>query len=447
MRWQKLISLVSILILIQIASAQTIQVEMNPKVLLPGDVAECKLTINVQKRTYVEGITFFAPHEIEVMPGSVSSIGWLEEGSSYELPFLLKAKESGIYTVRVYVNTINGTLKGVVYVRVESRLPEIVLDKTVLTLNEVNDVGFTISSNLDISNVVVEPLFDANPKTIYVKDNRGSFKFEPKDERPLKFRIRFYNGRNYHEVIQTVGVVYKESKGVVVNSTFRYSVVLIGDVIKLDIGISNLRNDNIYSVKINISDGIISRNELTIPVIKSGESRYISLEWCSRSPGIKRVYVSVEYMDELNYKYRIHDEVGIRVLNETTIQLSNVDIERRAEGLTVTGDISNNGRSRAYNILITASAGGISKTYYIDYLDPSDFDSFEITIPTNLTYVILKITWNNEIGEVFEEERVLQMFKGVEVEEEGTKNIPLIISVSVLAFVVLMVVIAWKKKS
>ncbi len=439
--WMKFaVAIAIILLTIPLASAQVVKVEMSPQTLLPNDVADCKLVLSLPQLTYVSGITFYHPSAIDVQPNSVSSVGWVQ---AYELPFTIKAKKSGIYTVEVLINTINGSIRQVFTVRVESEMPKIVLGRTTFTLNEVNDVGFTISSPLEISNIIVVPMFDANPKVIYVKDGRGSFKFEPKKPMPLKFKIEFYNGRNYHEIVQTVNVEYRESKGVLVNATPEYPITLIGDVMNIDVQISNLRQDDIYLVRINASDGTFSAKSAEIPMIKAGETKLVKFKWCARSAGVENVTVEVSYLDEFNNEHFEQKVVKIKVSNATALQFSGVEVERSPNGLTVTGDICNNGRSKVYNVMVSANG----KTYYIDYLDPSDFDSFEIVIPSNTSKVQLKATWTNEIGERFEIGLSLNVPKAeLNVGKGGNEILPLAIAIATLIVVLVVAVVAWKRR-
>ena len=443
MRW--ILALVTLIFTVQISSAQVLKVEINPQTLLPNDIADCKLTITVPQSTRISGITIFSPPEIEVSPSSISNIGLLTPNTYYEFPFTIKAKESGIYTLTIYINTLNGTIKQYMVVRVESKLPEIVLDKTVLTLNEVNKVNFVISSPIKISNVIVEPLFDADPKVIYVGDLRGSFKFEPKKEEPLRFKISFYNGRNYHEIVRTVHVQYKRSKGVLINVTPKYSIALIGDVIPIDVNIANLRGDEIYSINISISGGIFSKKRVEIPIVKSGESVFTEFEFCSNSSGEKVIKVEVSYSDEFNNIYYAEKDVKIKILNETTVQLSGIELKPNLGGITLSGDVCNNGRSKIYNILVTAIANGQTKTYYIDTLDPSDFESFDFTF-ANATSIALKVKWTNEIGETFEISKVVKAPLIAKKNIYGTNYFPLLVSVLVLALVVAFVVVILKRR-
>ncbi len=435
-------------LVIQTASAQVVKVEVNPQTLLPNDVADCKLVFTAQQTTYVSGITIFHPQEVQVIPSSFSGIGWISSGASYEFPFTIKAKKSGIYTLTIYINTLNGTIKQSLTIRVLNQMPDIVLDKTVLALNEVNTVQFTITSPLPISNIIVEPLFDANPRIIYVQNGKGSFKFEPTKPEPLKFKICFYNGNNYHEVIRTVNVTYIESKGVLINVTPQYPITLIGDVDKINVEIANLRGDTIYSVNVTASNGIFSKNRAQIPMIKSGETVKTEFNLCFKSSGNKEIVIEVSYRDEFNNHYREKKVVTIEVLNETALQFSSLEIKPSLEGLTVTGDVSNNGRTKVYNIFVTASTSRQTKTYYIDSLDPSDFDTFEFTFTNYSNTITLHVKWTNEIGEVFETSKVFKV-PSHQIQVESTGNVDYVaigVSLAVLVLVAFLIVLAVKRR-
>ena len=439
---KKCLTILLLLIIVQTVSAQIVKVEIDPQTLLPNDVAECKLTFTAQENTYISGITIHSPSEVQVIPSSISGIGWLSAGSSYEFPFTIKAKESGIYTLTVYINTLNGTIKQSITIRVLDQMPDIILDKTVLTLNEVNTVQFTVTSPLNIQNVVVQPLFEADPQIIFVQDGKGSFKFEPTKPQPLKFKISFYNGRNYHEVVRTVDVSYVESRGVLLNVTSKYPVALIGDVIPIEVDVTNLRCDDIYSI--NVASNF-SKKQFQIPSLKPGETANIEFDFCSKTHGIKDVQITVTYKDEFNNIHRKLRSVEIKVLNETTLQFSGIDVKVDTTGLTVTGDVCNNGRSKAYNVYVVAESNGIVKTYYIDSLEPSDFDTFEFTFANYSNPIVLKVKWNNELGYSFEIEKVVEV-PNQKFVEKGTDNTGIIVSFTVLAFVVILILLAWKRR-
>ncbi|ADB57746.1 COG1361 family protein [Archaeoglobus profundus] len=442
---KKILPILILLAIIQTASAQIVKIEITPQTLLPNDVADCKLTFTAQHDTYVSGITLISPTEVQVTPSSISGVGWISTGYTYEFPFTIKAKESGTYTLTAYVHTLNGTIKQSITIRVLDRMPEIVLDKTILTLNEVNTVHFTVISPLDIRNVVVQPLFKADPQIISVQSGKGSFKFEPTKPQSLKFKISFYNGKNYHEVVRTVNVSYMSSKGVVLNVTPKYHATTIGDVIPIDVEVANLRGDTIYSIEVTAN---FSKKQFQIPVLKSSEVARVKFDFYSETSGEKIIRVDVRYKDEFGNIHYEHKLLTIRVMNETALQFSGIEIERSLSGLTLTGEVCNVGKSEAYNIYVIANSNGVTKTYYIDSLEPSDFDTFEFTFKNHSRVIILELKWSNEVGEILETEEVVEIpMESFNVKTSSeTDYVAIGVSVCVLVFVILLIVLAWRRK-
>jgi len=437
--------LILLFAIIPLTSAQIVKVEMNPETLLPNDVAYCKIIFTPQRDTYVSGISIFSPSGVDIEPSGVSGVGKIPAGSSYEFPFTMKAKKSGIYTLTAHINTFNGTVKQSIVVRVLDIMPEIVLDKTVLHLNEVNEVSFSVTTPIEFDNIVVEPLFDANPKIIHVADGEGKFKFEPVKEESLKFKIKFYNGNNYHEIVRTIDVTYVQSRGVLINTSPRYLNTPIGDVNPIDIQITNLRADTIYSISIKAEGEILSSDEIQTPLLKPEETFLTEILFCSRKSGYHQINFTVCYSDELNYKHCKVKSVDINVLNESALKFSGIETEVGADGLTITGDVSNNGKSVAYNILISAISENLTKTYYIDQLDPSDFDSFEFTFPITTKAVRLKLQWKNEMGENFEKSEVIKINSPLTATKESSP-FTYVIPVIVLIGVLIIVIFAWKRR-
>lgn len=448
---KKLIIITLILVALTVpASAQVIvsKIEMSPSILLPNDVADCKLTITAYTSTQINGIIFFTPSGIKIEPSSVSRIGLIPAGSSYELPFTLKAeKEEGIHTVYIHIYTSNGTIKQVMNVRVDNSTPEIILSPTTLTLNEVNDVSFYISTPLQISNVIVEPLFNADPRIIHVSNNKGSFSIYPAEPQKLSFKIKFYNGRNYHEVIQTVEPGYSESKGVLVNLSLQYPTVLLEDVIPINVELTNLRQDSIYSVEIAaISDfGNFSESRKEIPVIESMESKSTVFLYSPSKAGTNEITLKITYLDKMNNRYTTTEKIHLNVLNEKTLSISNIEVEKDLKGITISGDISNNGKSRVYNVLLSMQLGNKVKTYYLGSIDPSDFDTFEFSFPaSNVTQAVLNAYWSNEIGEKIE---IVQIIEVPASTVQAEADAGWVVFASAIAFVAVMIIVAvaWRK--
>jgi len=424
-----------IVLLIAPASAEVVvqKVEITPSILLPGDIADCKLTLTAMEDCKVT-VAIFTPLGIEVEPSSVY-IGHLPAGASHTIPFTLKAEKSGTYIVDIYIYT-NKTIKQVLVVRVEDRYPNIILHETTFTLNEVNKVDFSISSPIDLSNIIVKPLFNADPKVIYVKDGRGSFKFCPTKPQNLSFVIEFYNGKNYHKIIQTVHPQYKESKGLVLDIN-TYPTALLYDAIPLTINLTNLRNDAIYSIKITLkSNGIFSNDYLEIPILNSMESKSFKILYTPTKAGEDVIEVELEYSDELNNVYKVKKNVTIEVSHEYALTLGNINIDVRG----VSGEICNLGRGKVYNVMVQLG----EHKYYIGTIDSQDFDTFELPY-ANVS--VIKVSWNNEIGEKFEVSFPIKVQYSYEVkkEEREASQVPLIIAVVVLIAVVVIVIKVLKR--
>jgi len=131
--------------------------------------------------------------------------------------------------------------------------------------------------------------------------------------------------------------------------------------------------------------------------------------------------------------------VNVRVLNETTVQLSSLSVKRVGGYVEISGDVCNNGRSRVYNVMVVA--GG--KSYYIDYLDPSDFESFDMTIVANGT-VKLTVSWMNGLGVKMEKVKVIRI--PARIEKGSGTRLPLAISLLTLAAVISVIVLAWRRR-
>ncbi len=423
MRW--LIPLLLIFIIFPV-SAQSVSVSLSPSVLFPHDVANGMLTVSSTIPIRITGITFY-PSGVEVIPNSVSNVGYV---TSYELPFKVIAESEGIHTVKVVISTTNGSITQDFVVRVIGEMPKIVLDRTLLRLNEVNTVSFRISTPVQISNVVVIPLFNAEPRRIFVVNGIGTLRFEPKRPVQLKFEMEFYNGDNYHIITETVPVSYIKSKGVVLNATPEYTTVLKGDVIKVTIQISNLREDDVYSLRLK-TEGDVSPKTVEIPILKSGETKEITLLWCPQG----RLKLDLSYEDAFGYRFNTSVIVRVKILNESVVQLSGLSVQNGE----ISGDVCNNGRSKVYNVMVFAG----NRSYYIGTIDPSDFESFELKIP-NSPWVEMKVVWSNELGQTFSIERMVRV--PLPVKHESSSPLPLAIAFATLAFVIVIIIFAARRR-
>ncbi|AEA47923.1 hypothetical protein [Archaeoglobus veneficus] len=440
-----LLALLTLLVLLTLttpASAHIVaSVELRPSVLLPGDTAYGTLTLTNKGTTSIKvtGVTFFS--DLKVEPKSISSIGYIPPAGSYELPFRINAEKVGLYTVEAHIYTTNGTLKQIILIDVRDLMPEIVLTSAI-TLNEVNTVQFTLSDPIGVSNVKIEPLFDAEPKVIYLSDSEGVFTYYASEKKELSFKISFYNGENYHEIVQTITPEYRESKGVLLNVSLPYNVVPLKDVVPVKVEITNLRNDAIYSIQVTVKTDNFTKTTQIASLNSMGSSQ-ISFLCPAEKPGEQTILICVSYRDCLNNEYSTEKHVSVQILNEKAVVVSNIDVEWD-NGLKISGDVSNSGKSKVYNVMLALLADRAVKTYYLGTIDPSDFDTFEFTAE-NVTSAKLLVTWNNELGEKVEEVLPLEIPSKPEFRTQSSPAV-IVVSVVVLVIVVAIVAIAWVRR-
>jgi|Deesub1362B_J571_1020462.scaffolds.fasta_scaffold00206_59 uncharacterized repeat protein (TIGR01451 family) len=442
----------TLLAIIPLSSAKvTIDVQHTPSTILPGDVVEYTLTLKNEGTQDVRVSSLnLVSDGVKVNPKSISNIGTIAKQSSVDIPFTVEAIKKGTFSIDVHIYTENESLKRLILVNVEDKLPDLILTSS-LNLNEVNELGFYLTNPLgSMSSVSVEALFDAEPRLVYLGDltssGSGKFKYIPEKEEAVSFKISFYNGINYHEFVKTITPEYRQSKGLVINASVPYTTVPVFDVIPLDVTVSNLRNDTIYSIQISAS--MESSEEIKIKEIaylNRLETSKVSFQFSPAKTGKNTINVDIAYEDDLNNKYSGRKKVDIFVLDEKAISVTNIDTERSFEGITISGDISNSGRSTVYNVLLAMQLGDKIKTFYLGSIDSSDFDSFEFEFSNvNESKAALIVSWNNELGEKVEFTKEVEISEELTTKPPETGNLVLIGAVIAVAIVVLVAFI-WMK--
>ncbi len=429
-----LIATVFALLLIHTAAAISIDYSLSPEILLPGDYADCVLILKSTEKVEVNSVAIFG-HGLEVSP-SYFHVG--EFSGEYRLPFSIKATKVGRFNVEVVVTTENETLTQNIVVVVDDRFPGIAISDPVY-IGEVNEVTFVVSSPVELKNVRIEPLFAAVPRVLYLGSVNGvgevKLKIKP-DGGELKFKISFYNGRNYHELVRSVEVRALPSRGVVTSVEFEHPTLHLGDSSKLTVRVSNLRGDSVYDITIEVS-GRFDVSKKTIPALKSGESAAVNFTFSAAVPGNETVDVVVKYRDEFGEVYEVRKGVQVRVLESYAIEITNVEVGGIGK-VAVSGDVSNNGRSTAYNVYVYAACGGEGKEYFVGNVEPSDFQGFDIELKCNGS-VTLKARWSNSVGDTFEVSKTVG-FRGEEV-KVGTDRTPLVISAAAVAVVAVIIAV------
>ncbi|RUM33064.1 MAG: hypothetical protein DSY33_05565 [Archaeoglobus sp.] len=427
------ISVILIVIQTAVANAQlTASVSFSPKSPLPGDHVRGTLTVETSSSETISSITFVST--LPIIPREVSGIGKIPAGSTYSLPFTLTAQSPGIYTIKVYITTINGTLVKTFNLNVVSSKPEIVIASPI-TLGEVNKVHFTLYNPVDAMNIKVTPLFNAYPRSI-VADKGGTFIFYPKKAEPLRFRIEFYDSfpSNYHSYVQTINPFYVRSKGVTINVSTSHKSYNLCDVIPVSVEISNLRNDTIYSVRVRLKTGNYEKSYV-FPYISSGKSKSVVIKCPAMESGKQKVTISINFKDFFDNSYNISKIVFVNVTPEKTVSISDISVERSENGAEITGDISNSGWSKVYSVSVTA-VGKVNKSYFIGTIDPSDYDTFDI-ITHNATKVV--VTWQNELGETFSASKPIHVARETVKVPTNNNTIPVAVAGALVVLVIVLI--------
>ncbi len=420
----------------------SVEYQVTPEILLPGDYADCTLKLLNPSSSPVD-VKSIVIHGngVTVAPALIYSVGTIPPQGSYTLPFSIKAEKVGRYNVEVRIYADNDTIVQNIMVVVDDRFPFISVEGPVY-IGEVNQLRVHITSPIELKDVRVEAMFNASPRIVSLGSVEGEavgvFKFSPSSEQELKFKISFYNGRNYHEVIRSLTPNYLRSKGVVLSATSPYRSLFVGDCLKVYLDVANLRGDEIFDVIVRSKAelGKFATNEVRLAKIGSGENRTVEFTYSPFKNGNDTLRFEVIYRDEFGEIRAANASLSVQVLDSLAVSLTNVEV--RAEGLeiTVSGDVSNNGHSTAYNVYATASCNGEVRDYYIGNVDPSDFQSFDLTLKCNKSLEIA-ITWSNEVGDQFRLTRTVAVEN--EVPAPPQDNTPLIVS-GIVAGAVLVIV-------
>ncbi len=430
-----------LLLAVEVAHAEGVSVsyQVSPEILLPGDYADVTLTLT-NPSTHDVKVNSIVISGAKAEPSAIYSVGTIPSGGSYTMTFSVKGEQVGRKNLQVKISTENETITQNIMLVVDDNFPSLTISSPVYR-GVVNEVEFYVSSPVELKDVKVEALFDAIPKTVYLGDfsggKEGKIKFIPNSDK-LKFKISFYNGRNYHEVEKEVTVRLVNPQNVVLNVTSPYKTLFIGDAIPIPVEVTNLRSDAIYDITVSAESPLGSLSSpVSIAKLESGESKTLSFIFSPSKAGEGEVVFRVDYKDELGNEMSVERKFTIEVLDSYAVMLTNINVEREGLKYSVSGDVSNNGRSEVYNAYAIGECGGFRTAYFIGNIDPSDFQSFELPVECNGS-VKVTVQWSNEIGENFAISEIVEL-KGKSFVEVEENPMPTYISIAV-AVVILAIV-------
>ncbi|AAB90223.1 COG1361 family protein [Archaeoglobus fulgidus] len=448
---QKVLLVLAVLLLaVEAVHAEGVSVsyQISPEILLPGDYADVTLTLTNPSASDVK-VNSIVVSGAKAEPSAIYSVGTIPGGGSYSITFSVKAEKVGRENLEVKIateyrvdekNTTTQTITQNILLLVDDNFPSLTVASPVYR-GVVNEVSFYVSSPVELKDVRVEALFDAIPKTVYLGDfvggKEGKIKFIP-DSNRLKFKISFYNGRNYHEIEKEVVVKLLTPQNVVLNVTFPYKSLFIGDAVTIPLEITNLRSDAIYDITVSAESSLGSfSSPVSIAKLDSGEGKALSFKFSPSKAGDGEAVFRVYYKDELGNGLSVERNFTITVLDSYAVMLTNVNVVREKLKYSVSGDVSNNGRSEVYNAYAVAECGDFRADYFMGNIDPSDFQSFELPVECNGS-VKVTVQWSNEIGETFAISKTVEL-KGKSLAEVEENPMPTYVSIAV-AIVILAIV-------
>ncbi|WP_202318774.1 COG1361 S-layer family protein [Archaeoglobus neptunius] len=423
------------------AASVSVSYTITPEVLLPGDYADITLTLtNPTTKDVTVNSVVLKSNDLKVEPKSIYSVGTIPPGGSYSLSFSVKANEKGRYNLEVDVSLENGSLTQNIQIVVDDSFPSLVITSP-LYEGEVNDLKFYVSSPVELKDVKVEALFNAVPKIAYIGTvyggAEGTFKFIPTSD-TLRFRISFYNGRNFHEVVKVVKINLLKAKDVELNVTPPYRSLFIGDSITIPVEITNLRNDEISGLTVRAKSELGTFTyPAEIAMLQPGESKTVDFKFSPSKSGNGNITFILTYSDQFGNVYTTKRSFSVNVVDSYAVKLTNIKVNREGLQTSVSGDVSNNGRSTVYNAYAVAKCGEYRTDYFIGNIDPSDFQSFDLPVKCNRS-VLITVSWSNAIGESFEIHKTVDLAEELPGEVE-TSNLPLIISAIAAVAVVTVV--------
>ena len=374
---KKLFFILIILFLLQPVSAQiAVTYEKTIAKILPGDVVDCYLVIE-NPNSHPETIRSIVFYSNNVNPRLISDVGTIPAKSTYKLPFTFKAEKAGKYLVEVRIKTKNDTVKYFIPFNVIRDFPQLKLENKEIYLGEKNVLKVSVNWE---TNVTVIPLFSATPSVAYGK--KFEFIYAPEKKERIAFRILFKNGDNRHEVVREVNVSWVEKRDILYNVTYQ-SNAYKDEAIEIKVGLFNPRNHDIFDISLGIGDEVENK-----PVLKAGEFETFSFYVTAKD----RLNLEIKYKDEMGVEHTKTETLPLKILNEEVVQLCSYELDKNV----LSGEVCNLGTTEVKNVVVTFN----NKKYFVGSILPEDYEVF--SIKTNKTSGVVRVSWKNLAGDVFE---------------------------------------------
>ncbi len=416
-------------------SASIQNLNVYPQKLFVGDYAVVSMTIYnpTDKIVDINSIGIYG----EGIISESLSLGYVPPKSTHTLSFSIRAVESGVHNVELVLYTRDSSIRSFFTIFVEDRMPEIYF-KGMVRLGEINNLSIVISSPVEIENVVIVPLFESLPEKVVLKSLYGTAEIPLRfygREGSYQFRVSFYSGNNYHSYLAEINPRTEPARGLAVNFSIPFTAVSLYDVVGIDLEITNLMSDSLSSVKLKASanNGRVLLSASEIPQIAAGERKNVKLLYSPERAGDDKITLEIRYRDCLGREGAIEREIGIKVNNETAVNIVGVEISTKriattttAAGgfpagrtatttttsvmeITVSGEVVNRGFGQARSVIVYLDFGNKTEEFFIGTISPSDSDSFSIPATGVERNVRVIVEWTNELGEIHRISKTYQL--------------------------------------
>jgi len=253
---------------------------------------------------------------------------------------------------------------------------------------------------------------------------------------PIQINVEFENGTGEKKVKNTVSQyigVFVDKGGskrtpriIVDRYNVEPSIIKAGDVFQLTM---SLLNTSSYATVSNIKVSLISDDGVFSPV---NSSNTIYIESIGPKENVQNVFtltpkrdaehktygisVNIDYEDDEGNQYSTRDMISVSVIQQAKLVLGDLSMPPEVyvgQPFPVSLEFYNMGKTTLYNLMIRTEGNFTAQNsnYYVGNFEPGSTDYYDAgIIPTEEGTLNGKIifTFENAVGEVFEEVKVIQ---------------------------------------
>ena len=385
---------------------------ITPSTPFPGDKINVEIAI-INPGTdplNIDEVTVYG-NGMKVLTPSIKNMGTIPPGESLNLNLIFQAEKEGFFAPLIIIRSDDSIAKLQPQISVDSTPPGIIIPGTI-KLGEMNNISFTIFNPRGgtIRNVIIDIIGEnamVSPASFYFGDIQpyssvsGHLTCYFTQPGKLIFKITFYSDSTKREIEIQPELRFSESKGVKIDVPGKIKIRKY-DTGMLNITVANLRDDSIYNLTLSI-EGSVDFREIYIPELKPSEFRPETVEFVPYTSGEYTIYVLYSYEDFFGTKKTGKIPVKLIVDENPVIGVSGVEVKIENSEVRIVGDVINTGKNPVLGVTVEGNYGEETKSYFIGRIDPSDFNSFELTFSkNNASEILLNIRFTDSLNKIRE---------------------------------------------